>query len=84
MFFSLSRVALTDSLKKKDFPLRADIFRSGSDVFRKFKLKVRNPENPDRTINRISVPKRTPPAAMEVIMLMVLLLLFEKRYLLAM
>jgi len=47
-------------------------------------LKVRKPENPESTINKAKVPIITPTAAIKVMILMVLLLLFENKYRLAM
>ena len=53
-------------------------------MFKKPILKVLNPENPESTINKAKVPTTTPTVAIRVIILMVLLLLFENKYRLAM
>ena len=71
-------------VNSKDFPFTEVIFISGSEVSKKLKLKDLKPENPDRTINKARVPTITPMVAISVIILMVLLLLFENRYRLAM
>ena len=67
------------SSNKNDFPFTAVILISGSEVFKKPTLKVRKPEKPESTINKASVPITTPIAAIDVIILMVLLLLFENK-----
>lgn len=84
MPFSCFRIVSIFELKSKDFPLIEVIFKSGSEVFKKPILKVRKPENPDNTMNSAKVPIITPKAAIRVIILMVLLLLFENKYRLAM
>ena len=71
-------------LKSNDFPFAAVILMSGSEVFKKPMLKVRNPEKPESTINKAKVPIITPTAAIKVMILMVLLLLFENKYRFAM
>ena len=72
------------SVKKNDFPLIADIFKSGSEVCIKLKLKVFKPEKTERTTNRDMVLTITPIVAIDVIIFMALLELFENKYLLAM
>ena len=57
---------------------------SGSEVSNKVSLKVLNPENPERMMNKAAVPTITPKEAMMVIKLIALLLLLANRYLLAM
>ena len=72
------------SVRKNDFPLVAEIFKSGSEVCMKLKLKVFKPEKTDRTTKREIVLTITPIVAIDVIILMALLELFENKYLLAM
>ena len=60
------------------------IFKSGSEILRKETLKVLRPEKPESTINKEKVPITTPKKAINVMMLIVLLLLFENKYRLAM
>ena len=72
------------SENRNDFPFVADIFISGSSVFKKFVLKVLSPEKPERTINKAIEPTITLRVAIKVIIFIVLLLLLENKYLLAM
>lgn len=72
------------SVNKNDFPFIDVIFKSGSVVFKKLKLKFRRPENPESTINKAKVPTTTPTPAIMVMIFMVLLELLENKYLLAM
>ena len=60
------------------------ILISGSAVFKKLTLKERKPEKPESTINKAKVPIITPTVAIPVIIFIVLLLLFENKYRLAM
>ena len=68
-----------ESFNSKDFPFKALILMSGSEVSKKLVLNVLNPEKPDKTMNKASVPITTPKAAIIVMIFIVLLLLFENK-----
>ncbi|MBN4048397.1 hypothetical protein JYU17_00325 [Flavobacteriaceae bacterium AH-315-O20] len=55
------------------------IFKSGSAVLIKLKLKFFNPENTESTTNRAIALTITPSVAIIVIILMALLLFFENK-----
>ena len=67
------------SLGIKVLPLLALILISGSEAFKKERLKVLRPENPAKTMDRARVPSTTPRTEIPAIILIALLELFEIR-----
>ena len=54
-------------------------FKSGSTILENSSVKSFKPAKPDNTINKEAAPKTTPIAAIMVIKLIALLLLFERK-----